>query len=70
MVDGDRFNILSIAYIHLTFGLWHWDLNPVMPLRLPCSHTHFTSYFPGTTLIGLGKYNPLFAGLATTNALP
>lgn len=27
MADGDRLNIKSVEYLHLTFGLSHWDLN-------------------------------------------
>jgi hypothetical protein len=56
MADGDRFNINSIEYLHLTFGLWHWDLNAVVPLWPSCSHTQFTRYFRDTTLGTSGRF--------------
>jgi hypothetical protein len=49
MADGNQLNIKSVAYFNLTFGLWHWDLNAVVPYRRSCRHTHFGSYFLDTT---------------------
>jgi hypothetical protein len=34
VADGDRFDIQSTEYLHWTFGLWHWDLNAMVPLRV------------------------------------